>query len=1214
MSTRLPVVQSTTSHLRDVRAVARNAIAASSVKFSKPRSILTSAYLFKLDSGCDEHCTNDPTALEDVTNFDSSHPAPIELVSASNHVLGITSKGSLNKDIMDVYVSEDLNGSLLSGPQLQRSGHWVIHPPATVSRLLNAVVLDSQGNVVAIADCDGMIDTSLWGTYDKQVALPDLSSITDRICCADAIYGFKAHGIVDMVNFTHKIFHVPKPILALMADYIKDFPVTSGQVDRYCEDTCLCCIRGSMSNKPRRMDGPRHENDDPPLLPTSEFHNVEHRNFEKGAEVGADFFGPHYGYIVLTFTEKATGFAKSYLIKLGKPKKSSKLEAVIETKTSMVVRLVIKYFKRFGIMVRVLRSDKDSAFNSAAVKDVLNEYDVTPLHSPPGRKYLNGLAESKNKHLKHLTTAFFSCARHMPEVFWPYAWELATIVSNLYPSRVQGEYMTRYEAITKSRPQWQPLALMPFGQPVEYIIQKPTRDGSFGDHSRPGAYLSPDPDTPGNIFVFNFNTKRISSVATYTILRTVYSEWKEFDPKTFVISLEESNQPEDEVVSGIVSPVLPASLIVAPVTDHLIPLSVATAPQHVLVNVPDNTVGIEHVVVVDRDPPIPTEASASEGGGERLVSEGDERRSATEGNERILVSEGATETPIFTTHSSADTPQADSEDSPSKKSSTRNRGTWRDGPARLRSVSHYMSGAARRAAKTARMAMFLHNTADYLDQVRITLDDNSLHVAVSLNDRDRSYVYRVRCYPAARKAGSARLKGVHRTVGHKKAHMSDRDPDKPSMKQAMSRADWKEFKKAIDDEMDQLRKEGVYDGTYVKVKDLPPEVNLVGSMFTLVIKRDPTTGAIIKYKARLVALGNQQLESSYDAISSQTARGASVKLLIALQAKLKAYSMVLDVKGAYLKSVIDESKNERLYVRLPDGRIIKLRRYLYGLKQAGYEWQINVTQTLTDAGYRSTADPLVFVKRVGKKVIFMSIHVDDFYVVSTCRRMMNDLYTTLTDKYNEVSRKSEDMLAYLGMSIITDPTTNIVTVSQPAYIDKMIAIAKMESATGLRTPMAVTYSEGSYDDTVVDQHNYLKLVGLINYLATYSRPDLLYSLSRAAQKCSKPTVSDLSRVKRIFKYIIATRDYGIRFNCDDDFTLVCHVDASFNCYDDGKGHYGYSISLGHCNGSFIAKSGKIKLVTLSSTETEYVAMSYAATEIVYLRRLLEDLGFSQRKT
>ena len=66
-------------------------------------------------------------------------------------------------------------------------------------------------------------------------------------------------------------------------------------------------------------------------------------------------------------------------------------------------------------------------------------------------------------------------------------------------------------------------------------------------------------------------------------------------------------------------------------------------------------------------------------------------------------------------------------------------------------------------------------------------------------------------------------------------------------------------------------------------------------MFTLVVKRDPLTGKVAKYKARLVARGNQQPESSYDAISSQTARSAFVKLLIALKAKVKAKSMVLDV-------------------------------------------------------------------------------------------------------------------------------------------------------------------------------------------------------------------------------------------------------------------------------------------------------------------------------
>ena len=67
--------------------------------------------------------------------------------------------------------------------------------------------------------------------------------------------------------------------------------------------------------------------------------------------------------------------------------------------------------------------------------------------------------------------------------------------------------------------------------------------------------------------------------------------------------------------------------------------------------------------------------------------------------------------------------------------------------------------------------------------------------------------------------------------------------------------------------------------------------------------------------------------------------------------------MVLDVKGAYLKSEINEMKNEKLYVRLPNGNIKKLQRYLYGLKQAGKEWQDNVTNTLLTAGYRPTADP-----------------------------------------------------------------------------------------------------------------------------------------------------------------------------------------------------------------------------------------------------------------
>ena len=95
---------------------------------------------------------------------------------------------------------------------------------------------------------------------------------------------------------------------------------------------------------------------------------------------------------------------------------------------------------------------------------------------------------------------------------------------------------------------------------------------------------------------------------------------------------------------------------------------------------------------------------------------------------------------------------------------------------------------------------------------------------------------------------------------------------------------------------------------------LPKGANVIGSMMILSVKRKPD-GSIDKYKARLVALGNQQKESSYNLIKSGTARGSTVKMLVALQAKTRAVSMVLDVKGAYLKSPIQDWDKEKLFIR-----------------------------------------------------------------------------------------------------------------------------------------------------------------------------------------------------------------------------------------------------------------------------------------------------------
>ena len=86
------------------------------------------------------------------------------------------------------------------------------------------------------------------------------------------------------------------------------------------------------------------------------------------------------------------------------------------------------------------------------------------------------------------------------------------------------------------------------------------------------------------------------------------------------------------------------------------------------------------------------------------------------------------------------------------------------------------------------------------------------------------------------------------------------------------------------------------------------------------------------------------------------------------------------------------------------------------------------------------------------------------------------------------------------------------------------------------------------------------------------------------------------------------------FKADEDWQLVAWADASFATRESARSQTGYCFALGKDNASFYAKSQKQNLVTLSSTEAEYVALFHTVTEAVYIRRLLEELGFPQLPT
>jgi Reverse transcriptase (RNA-dependent DNA polymerase) len=130
------------------------------------------------------------------------------------------------------------------------------------------------------------------------------------------------------------------------------------------------------------------------------------------------------------------------------------------------------------------------------------------------------------------------------------------------------------------------------------------------------------------------------------------------------------------------------------------------------------------------------------------------------------------------------------------------------------------------------------------------------------------------------------------------------------------------------------------------------------------VKTKPN-GSFDKPKARVVAQGfTQRPGMDYYEITSLVVKFDSLRLLLAVGNALDWETEMMDVKGVFLNSKLEEE----IYMRQPEGfdddtgHVLKLRRALYGLKQAGRTWHQQLRNTLLSFGYtQSTADECIYI-------------------------------------------------------------------------------------------------------------------------------------------------------------------------------------------------------------------------------------------------------------
>ena len=138
-----------------------------------------------------------------------------------------------------------------------------------------------------------------------------------------------------------------------------------------------------------------------------------------------------------------------------------------------------------------------------------------------------------------------------------------------------------------------------------------------------------------------------------------------------------------------------------------------------------------------------------------------------------------------------------------------------------------------------------------------------------------------------------------------------------------------------------------------------------------------------------------------------------------------------------------------------------------------------------------------------------------------------------------------------------------------------------------------------------DKGRYQSAVGSLLYLSTRSRPDIAFAVGNAARYCAEPSQSHWSAVKRILRYLKGTTDMGLLYERADT-KLTGYSDADWaGDITDRKSTSGYVFMN---SGSAVSwRSKKQTSVALSTAEAEYIALSSATQEAMWLRQLFVNL-------
>lgn len=434
------------------------------------------------------------------------------------------------------------------------------------------------------------------------------------------------------------------------------------------------------------------------------------------------------------------------------------------------------------------------------------------------------------------------------------------------------------------------------------------------------------------------------------------------------------------------------------------------------------------------------------------------------------------------------------------------------------------------------------------------------------------------------------------------------DPDTMHWDEAMNNEDEREiWRKAALDEIRALEEKGTW--TEVPIEDAQEKI--VPGMWVFRCKRTPN-GEIKKYKGRYVVRGDLQ-EGELDTFAP-VCQWSTVRMILVISLMLGWETCSIDFSNAFVQATLDKP----VWIHLPRGFrparpgkwCLRLNKSLYGLSIAPRYWALHLKRALLKLGLKqSEHDPCLFYK----DGLIIATYVDDCVCAFSDRKILDKLVSDLREMGFGLTVEGT-LAEFLGIKLVRNSDGSF-ELTQCGLIDKVLKAANMTDCNERWVP-ADKKTLGMDTDGPV--HNtpwgYSSIVGMLMYLATNTRAELMFSVSQVCRFNHNPKASHTTAVKTILRYLKHTRNQGMilrpngKLNmdlyCDGDFAGLYKSDPDSEP-SSAKSRMCYIITLSGC--PLVWKSSLLQEVALSVCEVEYSALSHSLRGLIPLRRLLKEM-------